>query len=964
MVIPAALLLASTLSAAPPAFRELVARNACANVTGVRIDRATADEVDLTVDGTIELPITHVPRAFPPHWIVRGKEVTTPEAALANELAAASDPWALLRAHGELEDGALARALCDLALATNVKGEYGRAASLAELALSIAREAAPEEAPRALWLIGRAHDSAYDEDGAIGPLTEARALAVQYGDKEIEARALINLAWVHLSTSDYNGAVAAAREGLAIAGELHDDRAAEEGWMALASGALDVADDPVQSLRYNEQALAYAERAGDLVIQAAINGNMGTAYDRMANDELATVYMRRAVELYRKAGNAKGMVRNLRNLADVEESMNRPDLAEPDLREIDRLLTTIDNPRTAAYAALTWVRVYLKRHELAAADRKSEQALQRARALHDPRLLSNATMVRSTVRFTQHRYAESIAIADDAIAQCMRVPNFDVYWVAKVQNGEAYAKLGRRAEARASLQDAIDAIEHKRANVPGSGEDEQRFLHDKSSAYQAMTRFALAGHDVAGALHWIERARARTLLQQLASAKLRSTRDLTAEEQREDRQADEAILRLNVALREARLDDKPDARRIAELERELQQRRIERADLTARLYRDHPQLSLVRGDIAVPTLDELQQAIPENGVVLEYTIDEFMGAVIAVTRHGAPRVFPIRATAPRLTRIARAFTRDIAARRLDYQPSARRLYDLLLRPAESVLRAKSIVCIITDTPVAGLPFQALLAPDGRHFIEQHPLFYAPSLALLVWHHKHPQRDSVGGERMLLAVGNPQLSGETVRMARAVERDENLRPLPDAEREVRQIARLFDPRETLLLTGAAATESRVKREAGRFRIIHLATHGMFDDHAPMYSHVVLARGPNDADDGLLEAREIAALDLHADLTILSGCETARGYSYLGEGMIGISWALLAAGCPRSVLTQWKIASAPARELMVAFHRHLGTNAIRGRDVTQSLRAAQLEMLRQRTLAHPYYWSAFIVVGDGW
>jgi CHAT domain-containing protein len=291
------------------------------------------------------------------------------------------------------------------------------------------------------------------------------------------------------------------------------------------------------------------------------------------------------------------------------------------------------------------------------------------------------------------------------------------------------------------------------------------------------------------------------------------------------------------------------------------------------------------------------------------------------------------------------------------------MYDLLIAPAAADLRGKKIVCIIPGMFTWGVPFQAMVDPEGRHFVERHALFYAPSLTLLSWFGRHPRAEPEQA-RSILAVGNPRLTGETVQMAKAVVRDESLAPLPDAEHEARRIATLFQPRGSLVLTGARATELRVKREAGRYRVLHFATHGVFNDTTPMYSHIALARAADEPDDGLLEAREIADLDLNADLVVLAGCDTARGGNFNGEGVVGMSWAFLAAGCPRTVVTQWKVGSASASELMIDFYQRFARRKLSGRAVAESLRGAQMEMLGEGARKHPFYWAGFIVMGDGW
>src|SRR5204862_7741137 len=98
--------------------------------------------------------------------------------------------------------------------------------------------------------------------------------------------------------------------------------------------------------------------------------------------------------------------------------------------------------------------------------------------------------------------------------------------------------------------------------------------------------------------------------------------------------------------------------------------------------------------------------------------------------------------------------------------------------------------------------------------------------------------------------------------------------------------LYGAEQRTIYVGAEAGEDLVKKEAGHAAILHFATHGTLNDAAPMYSHLVLAQG-NANEDGLLEAWEIMQLELHADMAILSACETARGRYSAGEGMIGLT-----------------------------------------------------------------------------
>jgi len=132
---------------------------------------------------------------------------------------------------------------------------------------------------------------------------------------------------------------------------------------------------------------------------------------------------------------------------------------------------------------------------------------------------------------------------------------------------------------------------------------------------------------------------------------------------------------------------------------------------------------------------------------------------------------------------------------------------------------------------------------------------------------------------------------------------------------------------------------------------------------MFSFLTLAQKAGDPnEDGLLEAREIINMDLHAKLAVLSACQTARGWVGAGEGVIGMSWALFGAGVPTTVASQWNVDSASTTSLMIDFHRRLTSRS----KVTkaEALRQAELGLLRSERYRHPFYWAGFVMIGDGW
>src|SRR6185436_91308 len=221
------------------------------------------------------------------------------------------------------------------------------------------------------------------------------------------------------------------------------------------------------------------------------------------------------------------------------------------------------------------------------------------------------------------------------------------------------------------------------------------------------------------------------------------------------------------------------------------------------------------------------------------------------------------------------------------------------------------------------------------------------------------------EPTLLAMGNPKLTNETIPKVHFTRRDEPLSPLPEAEKEVNSLRQMYGPASSRVLIGAQAREGIVKAEAGKYQVLHFATHATLDDRNPLYSRIILSRTEDDQqEDGLLEAWELMKLDLNAELVVLSACETARGRVTNGEGMIGMSWALFVAGSPAAVVSQWKVDSARSSELMIEFHRNLLHRPGAGKSPltkSEALRQAALKLLHG-PYNHPAYWAGFILIGN--
>jgi CHAT domain-containing protein len=539
--------------------------------------------------------------------------------------------------------------------------------------------------------------------------------------------------------------------------------------------------------------------------------------------------------------------------------------------------------------------------------------------------------------------------------------------------GAALLALGQPAEARRNFLAAIATIEFLRREAAGDGQQQQSFLENRLGPWHGMIELLVSQKEYTEALNFAEGSKARVLLDALQAGRASLHGSLSPQERQVEEEQRHRLVALNSQLTSELRRDKPDQARVAELKAGVEKARLEYEAVETNLYVAHPELKVHRGEASIVKSEELKTLLPDaTGALLEYVVAEGRTYLFAITKaagraEAEVQVFTIPIKRAELAKQTESFREQLAGRDLGFRASARKLYDLLLKPAQGFLSGKSSLIIAPDDKLWELPFQALLAEDNRYVIETSAVSYAPSLTVLrEMMAKRGKRQP--GRRVdptaydLLALGNPAIGKVTIERSALTLRDEKLDPLPEAEKEVKALGQLYGGARSKVYVGAEAREDRLKAEAAQARVLHFATHGILNDASPMYSHLVLAQGDKN-EDGLLEAWELMQMDLRADLVVLSACETARGRFGDGEGMIGLTWALFVAGAPSTVVSQWKVESASARDLMLGFHRYLRAPSPKSLTKAEALRIAALKLMKNPSTSHPFYWAGFVLVGDG-
>lgn len=512
--------------------------------------------------------------------------------------------------------------------------------------------------------------------------------------------------------------------------------------------------------------------------------------------------------------------------------------------------------------------------------------------------------------------------------------------------GDVARGAGRRSDARAHYVAAVEAGEHLRSLVAGD-DFRAAFFRERSRPYLGLAFMELEAGRLEDAWGWVERARARALLEELddvpRESKNRDARgaaDLETLLRRLGSQYHRDVERYALGSRPA-----TEVNRLPDTVRHHLESRAE--SIMRRLYPEFrdpaPARPMRRPSAANSTGLEADEAL--------VTYVELDGAISAFVRqHDELSV---------ATDLADASTVAAASERLAYQWGRFRLggtllrrharylledtledlellHGLLVAPLRSALASPRLI-ISPSRSLAAVPFAALF--DGQRFlVESHPITIAPSLGVLT---RCRQRLGPGG-RCALLLGQ---TGSTT---------------PEVGRELDELAARLAGARVTRLEGAAATVAAYSREAGEAGYIHLASHGFFHTERPRLSGIRLA-------DRWLHAHDVVRQPLKADLVVLSACQSGMSLALEGEEWLGLPRAFLKAGAARVVASLWDVDDRATRELMAHFVTtwwgdEMGRNRVRARakhPAAEALRAAQIALMRRNR--HPYFWAGFQLVG---
>ncbi len=393
------------------------------------------------------------------------------------------------------------------------------------------------------------------------------------------------------------------------------------------------------------------------------------------------------------------------------------------------------------------------------------------------------------------------------------------------------------------------------------------------------------------------------------------------------------------------------------------------------------------------TADEIQaRVVDEDTVMLNYVFGERRSFLWIVSKTSLKTVvLPPRAEIESIARkIYSLLNTPTVVDNAEWERESAKLSEILLVPAIDAIGTKRIV-IVADGTLQYIPFSSL--PDLRirssirsPMLLSNEIVSIPSASVLDVlrndrvHTPTPDESvAVFGDPVFsenderLSTAGPKAVRTNVAVTRALpipqlrseggSRDAfGIPRLPFSRREAESIFESASPSVSLKALDFAATRERaVSGELAKYRIVHFATHGILHSEHPELSGIVLSLvddkgGPVN---GFLRLNDVYNMEINADLVVLSACQTALGKEVRGEGLIGLTRGFMYAGSPRVVASLWKVDDVATAELMKIFYQKMLKEKMRP---AAALRAAKIEMMKNKRWRSPYFWAAFELQGE--
>lgn len=835
---------------------------------------------------------------------------------------------------------------------------------------------------------------------ALNKFEEALFLYHAVGDQSRQGEILFRLGDVWSNLDENQKAIASFQKAL-FALRSVADRQLEADVLTKLGYAYSRLGENQRALEYSSKALVLIKQNGDRRREAFALYNLGTIYHSIGSYERSLQCLTSALAISRQLNDSHFEAYTLQWLGMLYLDLGENQQALSYLQESLNLSAKLQDRRAQALGLSQLAKVYTLMGKTDEALRVLERSLALSR---DAAMRSVEAQTLNTLGTTYSligKNEKALDVFRQSLAQSraigdVRIEMETLYGIAKAERA-----TGRLIDSKQAIEAAIAIVDSAGSKIESSDirlsyrASVQKFYSLYIDVLMQLHRMQPSSNFDALAFQANEGIRARNLLEMLKASQIdiRQGIDPSLLEREQDLQR--AVNEM--ALRKMALIGTTDKEQALSVTKSLENLISQYEDVETEIRLKSPRYAALRNPVPLSLTDIQKRVLDNDTLLLEYSLGDDRSFLWAVTRdsiksYELPKKAVIEADVRRLVEILDSPSRSprqsqTESEKTPYLEAASRLSSILLGPVAKELGTKRLL-VVGEGALQFLPFGALPNPvnSGRSdviqpLMLQHEIVYAPS-ASIVETLRHETKDrnpppktvAVFGdpvfqkndERLSTAKGSQELSGSrahsTLAQNSLTKAGLNLPRLLYTRLEAQDIRNLTPKGQSMTAVDFAANrQTAISGDLSQYRIIHFATHALIDDSHPELSGIVLSLfdEKGNPQDGFLRLNEIFNLKLSADLVVLSGCGTGLGKEVKGEGVIGLTRGFMYAGTPRVVVSLWNTDDRSTATLMRRFYSSMLRD---GLSPAAALRAAQIQMWREKGWHDPYYWAAFVLQGD--
>ena len=864
-----------------------------------------------------------------------------------------------------------------------------------------------------------------DARGQAACMDVTIAIHRELGNRHEEARVMSNQAVTFNSLGDYQAALQSAQEALRIF-QAEDDRSHISFVLNTLGQIYLSLNEHQLALDHYEGALAIRREGQGKRLLGLTLGEIGLTYYDLGDFSRALDYLNQALAISEELSDRRTKSIRLYDLgrlwAKVGETAKALDAQTQSLT----LARAVGDRQTEGRTLIALSDLYLLQGERDKARDSLTQALELSRATADPVAEAAILTRVGRLMAANGDWQQAIDLSQQSLSLARGVHDLQGERTALVDLAQTERERNNLSEARDYYAKALELTESVRARIFDQGlrasylaqrQDEYELYTDL--LMQLHQQQPNAGHADA-ALEISERGRARSLLETLSEARVDLRQGVDAGLLAEERRLGDRI-RAKEQERTQLIGSLPATKQTEALVKEIGDLLNEYQSLQARIRAVSPNYAALTQPQPVTAREIKTQQVDSQTILLEFALGEkrsWLWAITpdAITSHSLPPRAEIEKSARKIYELLIArqpktgesdVEREtrIAGADANLTSEARVLSQMLLGGIADKLRRDwkgKRLLVVAGGALEYLPFAALPSPSsGQPLIADHEVVNLPSASVL----SAMRRETVGRQAATKAVAiladpvfeandprvlaakrsspgrdlalNTRSGGELqtpsahsidtplLRSVRSIQEANgrgSLSRLPFSREEAAAVASLLPAKSFLKATDFRASRAMATSgELSNYRIVHFATHGLLNSEHPELSGLVLSLVDENgkAQDGFLRMHEIYNLRLPADVVVLSACQTGLGKEIRGEGLVGLTRGFMYAGAKRVVASLWQVDDLATAELMKRFYRGMLKDGLRP---AAALRAAQVEMMKQKRWSSPYFWAAFVIQGE--